>query len=176
MACQRLLRTIGIDSQLVGGPSDGGIDLQGSWYLRPSEDDTTNTSDDIPPPLPQSDQPSPSPPSSSSSSPSPSEVPVIVQCKYITKDCPPAYVRELEGTLGRWSGSVGLLISSQVASKACVEAISMSSAPLLFLHYDTDRVRKAVANVALHRRLPTLIIASRHVEGGLVEPVFMIKD
>lgn len=164
MACQRLLRTIGIDSRLMGGPSDGGIDLQGSWCLEPRADETSTGTGGS----------SVSQPDRHSFLPSP-KVPVIVQCKYITRTCPPAYVRELEGTLGRWPGSIGLLISSKVASRACVEAISISSAPLLFLHYDTDRVKKAVANAALHRHLPTLVIASRHVEGGLVEPVFMIK-
>lgn len=51
----------------------------------------------------------------------------------------------------------------------------MSPMPLLFLHYDMERVRKAVTNAALHRRLPDLVIGSRHVEGGLVEPIFMVK-
>lgn len=165
MDCQRLLRTIGIDSRLMGGPSDGGVDLQGSWYLGPSASGTDGRAGASSVGGPKQQPLTPS-----------SAVPVIAQCKYITKDCPPAYVRELEGTLGRWSDSVGLLISSRAASRACVEAIFMSSAPLLFLHCDVERVRKAVANAALHRRLPALVIASRHVEGGLVEPVFMVKE
>lgn len=154
VACQRLLRTIGIDSRLMGGPNDGGVDLQGAWYIGLGGGDAR---DDAGCPV------------------SLGPIPVVAQCKYIAKDCPPVYVRELEGTLGRWAGTVGLLIASHSASRACVETIFMSPMPLLFLHYDMERVRKAVTNAALHRRLPDLVIGSRHVEGGLVEPIFMVK-
>lgn len=32
-ACQAMLRDIGVDARLVGGASDGGIDLCGQWHL-----------------------------------------------------------------------------------------------------------------------------------------------
>jgi hypothetical protein len=134
-----MLRTIGISSRLVGGASDGGVDLVGEWHLQPS-------------------------------------ISIIAQCKNISRACPPAFVRELEGTLSKSpKGTTALLIASTAASRASVEAMMESTAPLLYLYWDMVRLKSAFMNAALQSRLPQLCIGVRHVAGD-VEPAFFIAD
>lgn len=97
--------------------------------------------------------------------------PIIVQCKYIRRDCPPMYVRELEGVVAREKDTVAVLVSSSPASRASIETLAQSPWPMLFLHYDMVKLRKAFANTSLQRRLPRLIVGSKHVDGD-VEPAF----
>lgn len=141
-ACQAMLRDIGVDARLVGGASDGGIDLCGQWHL-----------DDRDP------------------------VPIVAQCKNTSRrPCPPVFVRELEGAVSRMkTTTVAMLICSSDAGKAAVEAIRLSSTPILFLLFDTVRLKRAFSNAALQRQVPRLRIASRHTPHG-VEPVFFYSE
>ena len=147
-ACGQVLAQIGISLRQIGGSGDGGIDLQGHWHLGEES------------------------------------VPVIAQCKRISRTCPPIHVRELEGTLGKRVGEgVALLVASSPASTACIAAVMESRLPLLFLHLEesdegdsSHLLRKAFGNAALQKRLPALLIGSRHHAGGRVEPIFYCKS
>lgn len=95
----------------VGGKNDGGIDLQGWWWL----------------------------PSSGSSSTSPTRIRILAQCKAEKRKYGPKYVREMEGVLHRYLNVdsdpvVGLLISSSLFTKAALLRAHSSSAPLILLH------------------------------------------
>ena len=98
----------------VGGKNDGGIDLQGWWWL----------------------------PSSGPSSMSPTRIRILAQCKAEKRKYGPKYVREMEGVLHRYLNVdsdpvVGLLISSSLFTKAALLRAHSSSAPLILLAAST---------------------------------------
>ncbi|KAF8589123.1 hypothetical protein K439DRAFT_1333444 [Ramaria rubella] len=106
--------------QKTGGKSDGGIDLQGWWWLPPSKRDpvspaTWKGTDGI----------------------ARRRLRVIGQCKAEKKKMSPNYVRELEGVLGRHDSrqpTVGLLISQSPFTRSTVLRAFSSSIPLFLLH------------------------------------------
>lgn len=102
-------------------------------------------------------------------------IPVLIQCKHLRRPCPPAVVRELEGAAARHPGAVAWLVGMTPASEASLETMRESSTPMVFFWYDMVRVKRAFVNSALMRRLPRLIVGSRHVQGD-VEPVFLYRD
>ena len=118
----------------VGGKSDGGIDLQGWWWLPPSKH----------------------PPPALFTLPGIDGIPrrrirILGQCKAEKKKMGPNYVRELEGVLGRHntqpgrSPAVGLLISESAFTRSTVLRAFSSQIPLFLLHLppEPDQQRAA---------------------------------
>lgn len=101
--------------------------------------------------------------------------PILVQCKYIRRSCPPAIVRELEGAAARHVGTAAWLVGMAPASEASLQTMRESTTAMVYLWYDMARVRKAFVNSALMRRFPKLLVGSRHLHGE-VEPVFLYLD
>ncbi|KAH7910340.1 hypothetical protein BJ138DRAFT_1153111 [Hygrophoropsis aurantiaca] len=102
----------------VGGKSDGGVDLQGWWYL-------------------PSFSPSPSrSPSSANPVPVPQRLRVLAQCKAEKKKPGPKYVREMEGVCLRHTlpYPVALLLSQSPFSKESTTRALSSPVPFLLLH------------------------------------------
>jgi len=114
------LRPLGFDLQRVGGQSDKGIDLLGTWSV-------------------------PSAPA-----PAHLPLRVLLQCKAYaaskTSKIGPRYVRELEGAyLGapsgwRGSGVIGLLVTQRPATKGVREALSRSRWPLVYASCSKDGI------------------------------------
>lgn len=104
-------------------------------------------------------------------------IPIIVQCKYLReRDCPPSFLRELEGTLARrMDGTVGILVSSRPASQGTIEALRVAPTPLLYLLFDGKMFGCALASANLFKRIPGLVIASKHTTNGLVQPILYIS-
>ncbi|KZP08097.1 hypothetical protein FIBSPDRAFT_874846 [Athelia psychrophila] len=118
----------------VGGKSDGGVDLQGWWWLPPLIDLTGV-------PLPSS--------SSGHEHGERRRLRVFVQCKAEKKKFSPNYVREMEGVLHRYlahatvpkteSGGpayplVALLLSESAFTSATLLRAQSSPVPFLLLH------------------------------------------
>lgn len=111
--------------QKVGGKSDGGIDLQGWWWLpfskrrKSASAPFTWTGED---------------------GVSRRRLRVFGQCKAEKKKMGPNYVRELEGVLSRHNSqpgrdpSVGLLISESAFTRSTVLRAFSSQIPLFLLH------------------------------------------
>ena len=120
------LRRLGFDLRRIGGRSDCGIDLLGTWAL-PSTPSSTSPSP----------SPSPSPQSSSSSSPL---LRILLQCKASASRSTaigPQYIRELEGAFAGapvgWRGSsgiLGLLVAQRPATKGIRDALGRSRWPM----------------------------------------------
>ncbi|KAK4100854.1 hypothetical protein N658DRAFT_496947 [Parathielavia hyrcaniae] len=132
-AIQSLSR-YGLVLRRVGGVSDGGIDLLGTWPSLP-----------LPPP-----------PSSSSSALSGQGSPllrVLAQCKAVQRPRP-HLIRELEGAFAAapvgWrgrSGVVGLLVTEKPATKGIREALGRSQWPMGFVACSRDgRVEQLLWN------------------------------
>ncbi|KAI0790839.1 hypothetical protein C8Q75DRAFT_792855 [Abortiporus biennis] len=121
----------------VGGKSDGGIDLQGWWWV-PTNSHSQQSHHTI---------------HGVSSSPPRKRIRVLAQCKDEKKKMAPKYVREMEGVLHRfvadssWTQQsttslnpitkdsiVGLLISSSPFSKATLIRIHSSPIPFCALY------------------------------------------
>ncbi|KAF8488080.1 hypothetical protein JB92DRAFT_3130192 [Gautieria morchelliformis] len=112
--------------QKVGGRSDGGIDLQGWWWLPPTR----------------------RAPSASHTLPTWTgidgiprrRIRVLGQCKAEKKKMGPNYVREMEGVLGRHNTQerrdpvVGLLVSQSAFTRSTVLRAFSSRIPLFLLH------------------------------------------
>lgn len=102
----------------VGGKSDGGIDLQGWWWL-PTDDSSPDGH---------------------------RRFRILAQCKREEKKVPPKYVREMEGVLHRYGveqssathavtpPAVGVLISASAFSKMAIIHAHTSPLPLILLH------------------------------------------
>lgn len=117
----------------VGGKSDGGVDLQGWWYvpvsqgsaasrLKQGQDKTTTTS------------------TSRITWKAPDgtirhRYRVLGQCKAEQKKVGPRYVRELEGVLGRFEKSsvVGILVSESEFTRSALLTAYSSKYPLFLL-------------------------------------------
>jgi len=102
----------------VGGKHDGGIDLQGWWWI-------------------------PSTPSETSGSDRRRRIRVLAQCKAEKKKTSPKYVRELEGVLSRHktqdgrdntSPAMALFLSESTYTKATIIRAMSSHVPFLLLH------------------------------------------
>ncbi|KAI0396377.1 hypothetical protein F5Y17DRAFT_118433 [Xylariaceae sp. FL0594] len=117
------LRPLGFDLRRVGGQSDNGIDLLGTWTV-PSVSALTPVST-------HHHHHQPRPP-----------LRVLLQCKAYTSmrssKIGPRYIRELEGAyLGappgwRGSGVLGLLVTQRPATRGVREALSRSRWPLVY--------------------------------------------
>jgi Required for respiratory growth protein 7 len=133
--------------QKVGGKSDGGIDLQGWWWLplskrRASAPDAPRTwtgKDGVPR----------------------RRIRVLGQCKAEKKKMGPNYVRELEGVLGRHNSqpgqdpAVGLLISESAFTRSTTLRAFSSQIPLFLLHLppeptEVDQLREGEAEAEEH--------------------------
>jgi len=107
----------------VGGKSDGGIDLQGWWWLPAPSDGSAR---DV----------------LTWTSPEGilrRRIRVLGQCKAEEKKMGPRYVRELEGVLGRYNqrgaqATVGLVISQSPFTRATVLCAFSSPIPLFLFH------------------------------------------
>ncbi|GJE86421.1 hypothetical protein PsYK624_025010 [Phanerochaete sordida] len=112
----------------IGGRADGGVDLQGWWWL-PSDDD----------------------PATLSGVPGHRRLRVLAQCKAESKKMGPKYIREMEGVLHRYHAmgpfeepgtqesrsvdpAVGLMISSSSFSKAAALLAHSSPLPLILMY------------------------------------------
>ncbi|KAH8097048.1 hypothetical protein BXZ70DRAFT_307810 [Cristinia sonorae] len=126
-----LERCLSMSLRHVGGKSDGGVDLQGWWWVPTSNASgaattTTSLSMDMPR----------------------RRIRVFAQCKAEKKKLGPHYVRELEGVLHRHRhlaasnqvnapggiDMVGLLISQSAFTKAALLHATSSVVPFLLLH------------------------------------------
>ncbi|KAI0777303.1 hypothetical protein BD413DRAFT_175489 [Trametes elegans] len=134
---QRILREhLSMSLQRVGGRGDGGIDLQGWWWLPPVCLERVDTS--------SGDQ-------SGSLGQARRRLRVVAQCKAEEKKIGPRYIRELEGTVlrhaahppllehgrhvsGAQGALVGLFISISPFTKASVLQAYSSPIPLALLH------------------------------------------
>ena len=143
-----VLRCFGFHLHKKGGAGDLGNDLQGLWQVGSRNDCLEALA-------------------------APSEayspmVNVIVQCKHEKKPCKPAYVRELDGVLSRWTESskndstgyfippqlsdnkaikssthknvpiLGLLVCSSGFTPSCITALQYSNNPMLFMKIDPN--------------------------------------
>lgn len=78
--CQRVLHGLSMSLRRVGGPSDGGIDLQGYWWLPPARSNTHGVAVAGHPTLPR-------------------RLRVLAQCKAERAKLSTVYVREMEGVV-----------------------------------------------------------------------------
>lgn len=118
----------------VGGKSDGGIDLQGWWYvpvspsrLKQQQDKTNEVIKTW----------------KASDSTVRQRLRVIGQCKAEQKKIGPRYIRELEGVLSRYESStvnfvVGLLVSESEFSRSTLLAAYSSKLPLFLLQLPAE--------------------------------------
>jgi len=110
-----VLARYGFYLRRVGGMSDKGIDLLGTWTVS-----------------------APSPSRSSSSSARP-PIKVLVQCKAGRRSPVPHLIRELEGSVAsapvgwRGSGVVGLLVTEKPATSGVRDALGRSKTPMGFI-------------------------------------------
>ncbi|KAK7683162.1 hypothetical protein QCA50_013835 [Cerrena zonata] len=139
---------LSMDLRRVGGKSDGGIDLQGWWWVPFSPQHTTSTSMQCPTRKGDSDgiiSPLPTPHI-------PDErrrIRVFAQCKMEKKKIGPKYIREMEGVLTRHfhrddpsqtesqsheDPIVGLFISSSPFTKSALLRAYSSPIPFMLLH------------------------------------------
>lgn len=133
------LRRLGFDLHRTGRSSDQGIDLLGRW-----------TVDGFSEPLR-----------------------VIVQCKALNRSLDPKHVRELEGaftgvpTEWRKENVIGLLATTNKATKGVTEALGRSRWPMGFLKVSTcGTVEQFLWNqTAIERGLEGLGVATRYSEG-----------
>ncbi|EPQ53458.1 hypothetical protein GLOTRDRAFT_139694 [Gloeophyllum trabeum ATCC 11539] len=98
--------------QRVGGKADGGVDLQGWWWL----------------------------PSRTADAEHPRRVRVLAQCKAEKKKMGPNYVREMEGVMSRQrtDAAVALLISESAFTAATLLRANSSSVPFFLLHFPAE--------------------------------------
>ena len=128
----RLLQTnLSMSLNRVGGKSDGGIDLQGWWWL-------------------------PFAPSAFSDPTHRRRVRVFAQCKAEKKKIGPKYIREMEGVLHRYLNGpnpmVALFISESNFTKETLLRTRSSSIPFFLLHLppeNEDAIGSMVWNHAL---------------------------
>jgi hypothetical protein len=127
---QRLLASLNLHTSHIGGRADGGIDLRGDWLLT-SYDPLTGTKHS-------------------------KQVETIVQCKNITKGCPPQTVRELEGVLSRLPDCLGILASTMPATDLARHRTLISTLPILFVNvrYGGEEVEGAVVSNGLREMVP----------------------
>ncbi|KZF23422.1 hypothetical protein L228DRAFT_246194 [Xylona heveae TC161] len=119
---QETLRRLGFSLARIGGRSDFGIDLLGHWQI----------------PVPLEDATSGAEPDAENVS-LPLSLPVIVQCKAISRPPSPNMVRELEGAFAgapaayqAEGGVVGILATPKDATKGVRDALARSRFPLGF--------------------------------------------
>lgn len=147
LAAQQLLHSLGMDTRIVGGSQDGGVDICGHWPLSATKS----------PPIPvivqckRIKQKAGCPPS------------FLRELEGSLAVC-------------RQEGTIGIMVCSLPASKSTMEAIVQSTRPLMYLHYDEVALRRAFVNGSLQRMYPRLVIASKHNSDGLVEPCFFYRD
>ena len=121
----RLLQQhLSMDLRRVGGRSDGGVDLQGWWWV-PSSSDLSE-----PPTIYGPDKRR--------------RIRVLAQCKMEKKKIGPKYIREMEGVLARHFHNpsvnlhedpiVGLFLSSSPFTKSALLRAFSSPIPLMLLH------------------------------------------
>ncbi|KAF2870677.1 hypothetical protein BDV95DRAFT_65830 [Massariosphaeria phaeospora] len=131
-----LLR-LGFSLLRTGGRSDGGIDLMGHWVLPPLRE----------------------------------PLPVIVQCKARgERCCDPSHIRELEGSFqgvpAGWRNKdvLGLLVTTQRASKGILETLAMSRWPMGFMKVSASGtvVQLLWNRVASERGLEGVGVTVRH--------------
>jgi len=128
----RLLQTnLSMSLDRVGGKSDGGIDLQGWWWL-PFAPDAFNT------PIHRQ------------------RVRVFAQCKAEKKKVGPKYIREMEGVIHRHlndsNPTVALFISESPFTKEALLRTQSSSIPFFLLHLPSeheDEIGSMIWNHAL---------------------------
>lgn len=126
LSLEILQSQLSMSLQKVGGSSDGGIDLQGWWWLPPSKRRLA------PNPLPTT--------WTGIDGIERRRIRVLGQCKAEKKRMGPNYVRELEGVLGRHNSqpgrdpAVGLLISQSAFTRSTVLRAFSSHIPLFLLH------------------------------------------
>lgn len=122
---------------------------------------------------------------------------VIVQCKKLSANCPPNYIRELEGTLSTKMSMFGsnrllaILASSRAPGEAAINAIKDSRLPMAYfqihdpfyslLNSNVDEfsnalIYRVIGGDAFKKAVPSLILGSRHFGGGHVIPSFFFSS
>ena len=153
--CAALAR-YGFALRRVGGASDFGIDLLGTWSLPPSRAGSGSA-------------PSPSPPP-----PPPPPLRVLAQCKAVQKPGP-HLIRELEGAFvgapAGWRGPegvLGLLVTVRPATKGIREALGRSRWPMGFVACSREgRLEQVLWNRrAEEEGLEGLGVGIRYMNGG----------
>ncbi|KAL1623558.1 hypothetical protein SLS56_008262 [Neofusicoccum ribis] len=125
------LKRLGFQLTRTGRASDFGIDLLGSWAL----------------------------PAPADASPRPLPLRVLIQCKASNKILSPKHVRELEGAFtgapAQWREEdfLGLLATTNKATKGVMDALGRSRWPMGFLKVDPDgRVEQFLWNASARAR------------------------
>lgn len=127
---------LSMDLRRVGGKSDGGVDLQGWWWVPYSP--RTNSGHSM-------EAGSSQMASTTGESDSRRRIRVFAQCKMEKKKIGPKYIREMEGVLARHFRSpsvssspddpiVGLFISSSPFTKSALLRAYSSPIPVMLLH------------------------------------------
>ncbi|KAL2021970.1 hypothetical protein VTK56DRAFT_6389 [Thermocarpiscus australiensis] len=149
-ACRALAR-YGFSLRRVGGASDCGIDLLGTWSIIPPVPTPSVTDSRLPPPLR-----------------------VLAQCKAVQRPSP-HLIRELEGAFvgapAGWRaarGVLGVLVTERAATRGIREALGRSRWPMGFVACSREgRVEQVLWNRrAEEEGLEGLGVATRYVDGG----------
>lgn len=126
---QRALKGLSMALERVGGKEDGGIDLQGWWWL-PNWNHILHSKE------------------AASSTPPLIRLRVLAQCKAESKKMGPNYVREMEGVLSRHhhnnhtlEPTVALLVSQSPFTKSTLLRVTSSPTPFLLIHLPPSLAR-----------------------------------
>ncbi|KAH7031321.1 uncharacterized protein B0I36DRAFT_323685 [Microdochium trichocladiopsis] len=145
------LRRLGFDLRRIGGRSDGGIDLLGTWTVPSLGPSTAGM---------RTDKENSSSSSSSRDERNTATLRIILQCKAYTAKAGPQHIRELEGafiaappgwrTTGSSSstgGVVGVLVAQKPATKGVRDALGRSRWPMAYIACSKDgRVEQLLWN------------------------------
>ncbi|KAJ3770185.1 hypothetical protein FB446DRAFT_176763 [Lentinula raphanica] len=161
--CLHLLEAhLGMVLRRVGGKEDGGVDLNGWWWL---PDVVVNT--DEPLQYPAAISPSPSGADdvlqlkSDSKPPTFNRIRIIAQCKAEKKKIGPKYVRELEGVVWRYMASeknVHLRNFDQDLAGNEDTAVSKEPTPVVAVFLSESPFTKSTILRAMSSRVPLLLI------------------
>ncbi|KAM7196385.1 Protein of unknown function (DUF2034) domain containing protein [Naviculisporaceae sp. PSN 640] len=152
------LSLYGFNLRRIGGASDAGVDLLGTWTI-PSVSTTTSSSQP---------QPQPQPP-----------LRVIIQCK-VTPNPRPSLIRELEGAFigapSGWrmnsssseGGVLGFLILDKPATRGIREALGRSRWPMGFIYCSKEGIVEQFLwnERAVSQGLEGMGVVKRYASGG----------
>eukprot|EP01134_Creolimax_fragrantissima_P007683 CFRG7683T1 len=127
----------------VGGASDRGVDLAGTWKI--SQMPFHGLSDGL--------------------KNGALDNPVVVQCKNHARKLGPVHIRELDGTLTKRSnGTIGLLVCPKGFSPMCISRANASpfAIGLVVINNDLDDVVGFHINHAFEKLKPDITIGTRH--------------
>jgi hypothetical protein len=147
----------------VGGKGDGGIDLQGDWWLPPPA--ATELSRDTP-----------TIPTGWPEDPARKRLRVYVQCKAENKKLGPAYVREMEGVVLALERAAAATAQSDAANpRKPEEVVAVLSSEMSFTRGGLERARQSSVPFFLLHLPPTDISADQPdaIGGGIWNPALV---